>query len=98
MNKANRNPSILKRNHILPKTSDFDLLVKEVGDINMAEIIWAYWNDDALTVLDFAMPALNRDRKWWQFLKPQNSIKSLLKSEEGRVEVWQMLNDAGAWL
>ena len=98
MNKANRDSSFLDRNRMIPKTLDFDILVKEVGDINMAEYIWAYWGNNSLSMLNFAMPALNQNRKWWQFLKPKNTIKSLIQSEEGRDEVWQMLNDAGAWM
>lgn len=64
MCKINKNPSTLDRHIIIPKTPDFDVLVKEVGDTNMAEFIWAYWNINALNVIHWAMPALNRNRKW----------------------------------
>nr|WP_315431574.1 hypothetical protein [uncultured Albidiferax sp.] len=82
------------------KTPMFEQLLSTVGDEDMANAIWAYWGATSLKVLDSEIPALNPGRTLISRLlrRPQNTIRSLLRSIEGRQIVWQMLHDAGAWL
>jgi hypothetical protein len=80
------------------KTKTFDQLLKEVNDFDMAEIIWIYWGENSLSVIDYVAPAINPNRKWWQFYKSKNTIRSLLKTERGREDIWNMLSDASAWM
>lgn len=80
------------------KTNDFNTLLEIVDDADMAEVIWGFWGEDSLTMLDSTMPAINLSRKWWRFYEPKNTVRLLLKTEDGRRWIWQMLRDASVWL
>jgi hypothetical protein len=81
------------------KTDAFDQLVKELsGDELMAEVMWYYWQADALKSLDGYIPALNTHLRWWKFGQEKNTIRKLIQTPEGKKWVWRMLHDAGAWL
>jgi len=90
--------SALKNSRPRPKTKTFEVLLDIVGEPDMAEVIWIYMGEDSLKYLDYPAPALNSQKKWWRFLEPKNTIRSLLRTEQGRVQIWKMLNDASAWL
>lgn len=80
------------------KTPAFDDLVNELGNPLMAEIMWVYWGKGAISCIDQAPPYLNSHLRWWKFGQEKRTIRKLLQTPEGKAEVWQMLNDAGAWL
>lgn len=80
------------------KTSTFHLLLNEVNDSDMAELMWIYWGENSIEALDDPAKALNPHWKWWQFYKPKNTIRVLLKTKQGREDVWKILSDAGAWM
>jgi hypothetical protein len=84
----------------VPKTPVFDQLLSEVGDEDMANVIWVYFSGAGLKVLDAEAPALSSKLSFrdWLMRKPKSTIRSLIKTEEGRQIVWRMLHDAGAWL
>ena len=84
----------------VPKTPVFDQLLAEVGDEDMANVIWVYSSGTGLKVLDVEIPALSSKPSFrgWLMRKPKNTIRSLINTEEGRQIVWRMLHDAGAWL
>lgn len=80
-----------------PKTAAFDKLVNELGNPLMAELMWIFWGKASIYYLDGEIPALNRHLRWWKFGQEKRTIRKLLRTPEGKEEVWQMLNDAGAW-
>lgn len=80
------------------KTPIFDQLVKELDNELMAEMMWIYWGEGAIKCLDQASPYLNSHIRWWKFGQEKRTIRKLIKTPQGKAEVWQMLNDAGAWL
>jgi hypothetical protein len=81
------------------KTEDFDRLVNELnGDKLMAEMMWSYWGAGSLKYLDWAKPEFNRHLRWWKLKQEKNTIRTLIKTPEGKMWVWQMLHDAAAWL
>jgi hypothetical protein len=80
------------------KTPAFDDLVKELDNPLMAEIMWIYWGKGSSGYLDYEMPALNRHLRWWKFGQEKRTMRKLLQTPIGKAEVWQMLNDAAAWL
>jgi len=73
-------------------------LVTEIGDPAIAEMLWLYYGGASLVAIDSHIPYLNSHRKWWQIWKKKNTIRSLMKSMDGKRWIWQMLHDAGAWL
>ena len=79
------------------KTHAFDDLVKELDNPLMAEMMWIYWGKSSIGYLDWEMPALNRHLRWWKFGQEKRTMRKLLQTPSGKAEVWQMLNDAGAW-
>lgn len=80
------------------KTEAFDLLVKELDNELMAEMMWLYWGAGAIKGLDGAPPYLNHHLRWWKFGQEKRTMRKLLKTPQGKAEVWQMLSDAAAWL
>jgi hypothetical protein len=80
------------------KTDSFNVLLKVVGDTNLADIIWIYWGERSLDVLNDPMQALNPKCAWWEFFKPKKTIRSLLGTGKGREQIWEMLHSASAWL
>jgi hypothetical protein len=82
-----------------PKTDAFDQLVKELdGDELMARMMWVFWQSGSLSYLDWPKPEFNRHLRWWKFKQEKNTIRTLIKTPKGKMWVWQMLHDAGAWL
>jgi hypothetical protein len=79
-----------------PKNPKFHQLVEELKDPNLAEVIWYFYG--SVSVLDSPIRALNMERKWWQFWKPKNTIRSLMQTREGKQWVWRMLHGASVWL
>ncbi len=80
------------------KTRTFFQLEKEVNDAFLSEVLWIFYGEGSISALDAPIKHLNMERKWWDFFRPKNTIRSLLRSQEGKERVWQMLHDAGAWL
>lgn len=80
------------------KTPIFEHLVRELNNELMAELMWAYWGEGAIGSLDQTPPYLNTHLRWWKFGQEKYTIRKLMQSPNGREKVWQMLNDAGAWL
>ena len=79
------------------KTEVFDLLVKELDNELMAEMMWIYWGAAAVN-LDSAPSYFNQHLRWWKFDQEKRTFRKLLQTPKGKAEVWQMLNDASAWL
>lgn len=81
------------------KTAAFDQLVKELNsDELLARMMWVFWQSSSLGYLDWPKPEFNHHLRWWKFGQKKNTIRELIKTEEGKAWVWQMLHDAGAWL
>lgn len=80
------------------KTPKYNQLLLELDDQYLAETMWALYGEGAVYLLDSPLKALNSDYKWWEFWKTKNTIRSLLKTYEGKQRIWQMLHDASAWL
>ncbi|MEQ1536641.1 MAG: hypothetical protein ABL923_12280 [Burkholderiaceae bacterium] len=80
------------------KTPAFEDLVKEIDNPLMAELMWIYWGVDAIKTLDQAPPYLNSHLRWWKFGQEKRTMRKLLQTPTGKAEVWQMLNDAAAWV
>jgi hypothetical protein len=80
------------------KTPKYNQLLSALNDQYLAEIIWAFYREKSIDLLDSPLKALNFDHKWWEFWKTKNTIRSLLKTYEGKQRIWQMLHDASAWL
>jgi hypothetical protein len=81
------------------RTEAFDQLVEALdGNTLLAEMMWVYWGPASLRTLDSEMPALNPHLRWWKFRQEKNTIRKLIRTPSGKAWVWQMLNDAGAWL
>lgn len=80
------------------KNDAFLRLQNDLGDSCMAEVIWVIYGEGSVRLLDAPVKALNSDRRWWNFWSPKNTIRSLIKTREGKKIVWQMLHDASAWL
>jgi hypothetical protein len=81
------------------RTESFNKLVDELkGNTLMAEIMWVYWGEGSIGCLDSVAPYLNHHLRWWKFGQEKNTIRKLIKTAEGKAWVWQMLNEAGAWL
>lgn len=80
------------------KTEEFITLEKELGDAYLAEALWCLYGDQATRTLNSPIRALNRDQKWWQLRKSKNTIGNLIKSHDGKRQVWRMIHEASAWL
>ena len=80
------------------KTSKYNQLLLELDDQYLAETMWALYGEKSIYLLDSPLKALNFDHKWWKFWKTKNTIRSLLKTYEGKQRIWQMLHDASVWL
>lgn len=101
-------PSLTKNNQALLRvrreyrpvefTIEFDRLVNLLEDPYLAEMVWFTYGSDSIKMIDEPLRALNFDRKWWEFFKPRNTIRSLSKTRDGKIWLWQMLQDASAWL
>jgi len=85
----------VKRAHPRPKGSIFRSLDKELGDPILAEMIWLYYGVLSFEVINIGDACFNPKRRcWWKFWKRKNTIKSLIKTKEGKKMVWQTLHDA----
>jgi len=104
---TNDNPSLLKYNleffeeckkrNNFAKNKIFDALVGELDDPILAEVIWSYCGYRSLEAIDDASGYFNKNRFWWQFWKKKNTIRSLVKSSNGKRWVWQMIHDLTAF-
>jgi len=85
----------LKRKHPRPKGAIFYSLAKELGDPVIAEMIWLHYGILSFKIIGVCDPYFNsRKRSWWTFWKKKNTIRSLVKTAEGKKLIWQMLHDA----
>ena len=74
-----------------------ELIAALDGNELMAQLLWVYWGRGALRYIDGEIPVLNRHLRWWKFKQEKRTIRKLIQTPEGKAEVWQMLNDYGAW-
>lgn len=73
-------------------------LLTEVGDDDLAAVIWALYGSSCIRCLDEPIRALNPSIGWRSFFVKKNTIRSSLKSSYGRDQTWKMLERASAWL
>lgn len=77
------------------KAQDIKKIFDAVNDEDMAVVIWSLWREDSFRILDEPIPALNSRTI---FFRKKNTIRTLIKTKNGKEKVWQMLHDASAWL